>query len=81
MAVLAGYGARLYWGLSWGPLLFPKREPRMDRFAFFVDAGYVYAAGGLLCHGTRDRSRLELNFQKPTTTWYWGVTSCYRISD
>lgn len=34
----------------------------MDRFAFFVDAGYVYAAGGMLCHGTKSRVDLELNF-------------------
>ena len=34
----------------------------MDRFAFFVDAGYVYAAGGLLCHNTKKRTALDLNF-------------------
>jgi len=35
----------------------------MDRFAFFVDAGYVYAAGGTLCHGVKARARLELHFR------------------
>lgn len=29
----------------------------------FVDAAYLYAAGGLLCCGTKRRSDLELNFQ------------------
>jgi uncharacterized LabA/DUF88 family protein len=35
----------------------------MDRYALFVDAAYLYAAGGQLCHGTKTRSRLVLNFQ------------------
>jgi uncharacterized LabA/DUF88 family protein len=34
----------------------------MDRFGIFVDAGYVYAAGGLLCHGIKRRTDLDLNF-------------------
>lgn len=33
----------------------------MDRFGIFVDAGYLYAASGKLCHGTVDRSKLVLN--------------------
>ena len=36
----------------------------MDRFAIFVDAGYLYAAGGNLVHGTADRLRLELHFEE-----------------
>ena len=32
----------------------------MDRCAIFVDAGYLYASGGLLCCGTRARKDLEL---------------------
>ena len=36
----------------------------MDRFAIFVDAGYLYAEGGKLAHGTADRLRLELKFQE-----------------
>ena len=34
----------------------------MDQFAWFVDAGYLYAAGGSLCLGTRDRTQIEINF-------------------
>lgn len=33
----------------------------MDRSAIFVDAGYLFAAGGELCCGTRARRRLELD--------------------
>jgi uncharacterized LabA/DUF88 family protein len=36
----------------------------MDRFAIFVDAGYLYAEGGKLAHNTGDRLRLELNFRE-----------------
>ena len=36
----------------------------MDRFAIFVDAGYLYAEGGKLTHDTADRLRLELNFRE-----------------
>ncbi len=36
----------------------------MDRFAIFVDAGYLYAEGGKLSHGTADRLRLELSFKE-----------------
>ena len=36
----------------------------MDRFAIFVDAGYLYAEGGKLCHETEDRLKLELNFRE-----------------
>ena len=35
----------------------------MDRYALFVDAAYLYAAGGQLCYGTTTRSQLLLNFQ------------------
>ncbi len=36
----------------------------MDRFAIFVDAGYLFAQGGKLAHGTADRLRLELKFRE-----------------
>ena len=40
----------------------------MDRFAVFVDAGYLYAEGGKLAHGTADRLKLELNFNDTVST-------------
>lgn len=33
----------------------------MDRFGVFVDAGYLFAAAGELCCGTRDRRKLTLD--------------------
>lgn len=33
----------------------------MDRCAVFVDAGYLFASGGLLCHNTRRRGELTLD--------------------
>jgi len=33
----------------------------VDRCAVFVDAGYVFASGGLLCHNTRKRGELALD--------------------
>lgn len=33
----------------------------VDRCAIFVDAGYVFAEGGKLCHGTRSRRLLKLD--------------------
>ena len=33
----------------------------MDRFAVFVDAGYLYAEVGKLCCGTRERKSIHLN--------------------
>ena len=33
----------------------------MDRCAIFVDAGYLYAAGGDLCCGTSSRSAIDLD--------------------
>lgn len=33
----------------------------MKRFGIFVDAGYLFAAGGKLCHGVTARERLALN--------------------
>jgi uncharacterized LabA/DUF88 family protein len=35
----------------------------LDRCAVFVDAGYVYAAGGQLCCGTRSRQQIQLSPQ------------------
>ncbi len=35
----------------------------MDRFALFVDAGYLYGEGGKLVAGTPSRSRLFLDFE------------------
>ncbi len=40
----------------------------MDRFAWFVDAGYLYVAGGNLCLGTRRRSEVAIDFDALTTT-------------
>lgn len=34
----------------------------MDQFAWFVDAGYLYAAGGSLCLGTRVRAQIDIDF-------------------
>ena len=34
----------------------------LDRFAIFIDAGYLYAEGGKLSSGTGDRLRLRLDF-------------------
>lgn len=39
----------------------------MDRYALFVDAAYLYAAGGQLCCGTKYRNRLVLDFQQAVT--------------
>ncbi len=36
----------------------------MDRFATFVDAGYLCAEGGKLTCGTGDRHRLDLDFEE-----------------
>jgi uncharacterized LabA/DUF88 family protein len=36
----------------------------MDRYVLFVDAAYLFAAGGELCHGTKRRNELEMNFDK-----------------
>jgi hypothetical protein len=33
----------------------------LDRCAVFVDAGYLFASGGLLCHNTRKRGELTLD--------------------
>jgi hypothetical protein len=37
-----------------------------DRSAIFIDAGYLLAAGGLICCGTRDRSRFVCDHQRLT---------------
>ena len=34
----------------------------MDQFAWFVDAGYLYVAGGNLCLGTRRRTEVTIDF-------------------
>lgn len=39
----------------------------MDRYALFVDAAYLYAAGGQLCYNDKNRARLVLNFQRAIT--------------
>ena len=38
----------------------------MDQFAWFVDAGYLYVAGGNLCLGTRRRSEVTIDFDALT---------------
>ena len=43
----------------------------MDRFAVFVDAGYLYAGAGQLCHGTTQRHKLKLD----------GPGICARLTD
>ena len=49
----------------------------MDRFGIFVDAGYLFAAAGLLCCGTRDRSRLSLDHEKCLHALErWGAGDC-----
>lgn len=35
----------------------------MDRFVSFIDAGYVYAAGGALLHNTTNRALLDLDVE------------------
>jgi NYN domain len=37
-----------------------------DRSAIFIDAGYLLAAGGLICCGTKDRSRFVCDHQRLT---------------
>ena len=36
----------------------------MDRYAIFVDAGYVYAAGGTLVLDTSNRSQVRLDHER-----------------
>jgi uncharacterized LabA/DUF88 family protein len=38
----------------------------IDRFAIFVDAGYLFAAGGELCCGTRGRAAINCNYASLT---------------
>ena len=38
-----------------------------DRSAIFIDAGYLLAAGGLVCCGTKDRSRFTCDHKRLTT--------------
>ena len=38
----------------------------MDRYAIFVDAGYLFAAAGSLCFGTSARRDLNLDAEKAT---------------
>jgi hypothetical protein len=37
-----------------------------DRSAIFIDAGYLLAAGGLICCGVKDRTRFTCNHQQLT---------------
>lgn len=43
-----------------GPFII-RRFGTLDRFAVFVDAGYLYAASGALCFGVSDRNKLVLD--------------------
>ena len=36
----------------------------MNRYSLFVDAAYLYAAGGQLCFGTKRRDELRMDFQQ-----------------
>lgn len=50
----------------------------MDRCAIFVDAGYLYAAGGWLCCSTRARSDFDLDakaFNEMAVTLATGLCS------
>lgn len=38
----------------------------MNQFAWFVDAGYLYVAGGSLCLGINDRSEIHIAFRTVT---------------
>lgn len=38
-----------------------------DRSSIFIDAGYLLAAGGLICCGTRDRSQFVCDYERLTT--------------
>ena len=38
----------------------------MQQFAWFVDAGYLYAEGGQLCLGVRHRGQIEIDFAEMT---------------
>ena len=45
----------------------------MRPFAWFIDAGYLFAAGGVLCAGTRHRTQLSVDFQGLTNGFAaWG---------
>ena len=37
-----------------------------DRSAIFIDAGYLFAAGGRLCCGTTNRANFECDYAKLT---------------
>ena len=45
---------------------FLSRVHQMDRYAIFVDAGYLFAAAGSLCFGTSHRRNLNLDPEKAT---------------
>lgn len=51
------------WGPERGPFFCLGGEGT-DRYALFLDAAYLYAAGGQLCHNTKQRARLVLDFQR-----------------
>ena len=36
----------------------------LDRYALFVDAGYLFAAAGWLCAGTKQRSALACDYPR-----------------
>ena len=60
---MAGYSwSAIFLRALSGPLFLLRAT--VDRFAIFVDAGYLYAEGGKLSHNTGDRLRLELNFKE-----------------
>ena len=56
-------GSRGPGATAFGPHLFST----MDRFALFVDAGYLYAEGGKLCCGTPSRQGFDLNVRELNT--------------
>lgn len=48
-------------GASFGKPLLHFEEQDMDRCAVFIDAGYLYAAGGMITVGEKSRARLRLD--------------------
>ncbi len=56
----------------------------MQPFAWFVDAGYLFAAGGVLCAETRKREELEIdyaNLTKAFAEWGWRWADTWGSTD
>ena len=68
----------MFGGPFWA-LFFLLEAVVVDRFALFVDAGYLYAATGHRYFGTKLRHRLRLDFQKFTEELVTVATSHSRM--